>query len=287
MTPDERVGHDPTDPGLAVAPTAPTWALPDVVPIPTWAATYDEQLHQAYRLIARHLYRRRRLGAFAYAAFDHINATHFAAKLPETLLLWDLTEYGHCLGWTRSAADGPPIIKLHPAVVSPAPRPPALADESIWGFPPTWFGLAFAYDVLLHECVHVTVNYLHGGWETLSTRRSYWTSHNNPVFVAECNRLAPMLGYTGDPFTMKIPTRVIIPGVLTKSGTPKTKTVRIQAGDAPDFERFPYSLPCREARYLTGTLPFPWEMVARPVEPRASGPPVSDNTETPSTAPAS
>jgi hypothetical protein len=253
-------------------PTPATWALPEVVPVPAWAATYTERLHQAYRLIARHLYRR--LGHFAYTAFDHINATHFAGKLPETLLLWDLTEYGHCLGWTRSAADGPPIIKLHPAVVSPAPRPPALEHLPIWGFPPTWFGLAFAYDVLLHECIHVTVNYLHGGWETLSARRSYWTSHNNPVFVAECNRLAPGLGYTGDPFTMKVPTRVIIPGVFTKSGTPKTKTVRIQAGNAPDFERFPYSLPGRSARYLARTLSFPWEGIRRPV---------SDNTKTPST----
>jgi hypothetical protein len=282
MTPDERVGHDPTDPGLAVAPPAPTWALPDVVPIPTWAATYDEQLHQAYRLIARHLYRRRRLGAFAYAAFDHINATHFAMKLPETLVLWDITEYGHCLGWTRAAADGPPIIKLHPAVVSPSSF-----DERIWNMPRDWFGLAFAYDVLLHECVHVAVNYLHGGWEMLAGRRSYWTDHNNPIFIAECNRLAPMLGYTGDPFTMKRPTRVVIPGAFTKRGRPKTKTVRIQAGSAPDFEHFPHTLPGRERRYLTQTLPFAWERLARPVDPCASGSPVSANTETPSTAPAS
>jgi hypothetical protein len=261
----------PVQASLAGIPATPPWALPDVVPIPTWAATYDEQLHQAYRLIARHLYRR--LGAFAYAAFDHINTTYFAAKLPETLVLLDITEYGHCLGWTRSAADGPPIIKLHPSLVAPARGP--LARRLVWSMPRTWFGLAFAYDVLLHECCHVAVDYLHGGWEMLSARRSYWTSHNNPVFVAECNRLAPMLGYIGDPFTMKRPRRVPIPGAITASGRPKTKTVRIQAGSAPDFEQFPHTLPGREERYLTQTLPFPWEI------------PVSANTQTPSTAPAS
>jgi hypothetical protein len=73
---------------------------------------------------------------------------------------------------------------------------------------------------------------------------------------------------------MKVPTRVVIPGVFTKRGKPKTKTVRIQTGDAPDFERFPHTLPGRELRYLTRTLPFPWESIRRPV---------SDNTKTPST----
>jgi hypothetical protein len=141
MTDAPRLQPDVSGPVSPNGPTPP-WALPDVVPVPAWAATYDERLHQAYRLIARHLYRR--LGPFAYAAFDHINATHFETKLPETLLLWDLTEYGHCFGWCRSAADGPPIVKLHPAVVSPAPRPLSSRDRPIWGYPPTWFGLAFA-----------------------------------------------------------------------------------------------------------------------------------------------
>jgi hypothetical protein len=217
-----------------------------------WAATYDDAIAQAYCLIARHLYRR--LGQFAYAAFDDINATYFEKKLPDTLLVWDLTDYGSCLGWCRSAADGPPIIKIHPAVVSPAWRPP---DELIWRMPPAWFGLSLAYDVLLHECCHASVDYLHGGWEHLPEQRSYWTVHNNPIFVAECNRIAPELGYAGDAFTMKRPTHVPIPGAVTKRGRPRTKTVRIQAGHAPDFERFPHTLPGREQ--LAEILPFPWE----------------------------
>src|SRR5262245_224729 len=64
--------------------------------------TYDQQVHDAYRLIARHVYRAYRLGEFAYAAFDHINAAYFDGRIPETLILWQLTDYGRCLGWCRS-----------------------------------------------------------------------------------------------------------------------------------------------------------------------------------------
>jgi hypothetical protein len=231
--------------------------LPEEVPARSWGDTYTEDLHHAYRLIAAHVYRFADLGRFAYAAFDWINATYFEGKLPETLLLWDLTDYGRCLGWCRSAADGPPIIKLHPATVQPRDRP-NYRHAHVWGYPLDWFGLCFAFDTLLHECVHASVNYLLGGWEGLPGVKSYWTCHNNPLWVGELNRIAPRLGYAGDPFTMKTPQRVPIPGVFTKTGKPRTRTARRQDGEAPDFERFPHSLPCRAPFYLAGKLPFPW-----------------------------
>lgn len=236
------------------------FSLPEVCPSWDWEGRYGTDLHQAYRVVANHVYRG--LGQFAYLAFDHINANYFEGKLPETLILWDLTEYGHSLGWCRSPEDGPPIIKLHPSLVYPS-----MADKrglpaelsTVFGYAAALFGWCFAYDVLLHECVHVSEGYLLGGYERLLGVRSYWTCHNNPLWVAELNRIAPLLGYRGDPFTMKLPKRVPVPGEFGKRGKPKTKTVLAQDGDAPDLEHFPHNLPGRDRFYLARQLPFPWE----------------------------
>jgi hypothetical protein len=235
--------------------------LPEAAPSFDWASNYDDDLHTAYRTVARHVYRRGRLGEFAYTAFDYINATYFKGQLPEALILWDITEYGHCLGWCRPAEDGPPIIKLHPATVCPAvtklPFYSPEQAEKVWGYPADWFGLPFAYDVLLHECVHASVEYLLGGWGRRADFCSYWTCHNCPAWVGELNRLAPLLGYRGDPFTMRKPRRVPT-DVIGKSGKPKTRTVRTQAGGAPKLAEFPHNLPGRESFYLGQKLPFPW-----------------------------
>jgi hypothetical protein len=237
---------------------SPSWEtqLRDFAPAAAWSETYNAELHRAYRTVAAHVYGP--LGVFAYAAFGFINATYFEGKLPETLILWDLIERAHCLGKTRSPADGPPIIKLHPSIVHPKDlrSPP-------WGIPLKRLGFCFAFDTLLHECIHASVEYLLGGWQRLPGARSYWTSHNNPLWVAELNRIAPMLGYQGDRFTMLTPKRVPIPGTVGPRGKPKTKTVRGQDGGAPPFERFPYGLPGREKFHLARVLPFPWE--SRPV----------------------
>jgi hypothetical protein len=224
--------------------------LPDEAPSFDWSGDYDDDIHVAYRMVARHVYQHGRLGEFAYRAFDYINANFFEGKLPETLILWDLTEWGGCLGKTRSANDGPPIVKLHPALVLPAAEHP-------WGYSPDVLGRPFAYHVLLHECVHVAVNYLYGGYEGLPGCRSYWTSHNNPLWVGEINRLAPLIGYEGDPFTMRLPRRVPAGGV-GKSGKPLTRSVRCQEGNAPNIEHFPHNLPGMTSFYRNGELPFPW-----------------------------
>src|SRR5262249_21231745 len=126
-----------------------------------WAGTYNEQVHAAYRLIARHVYRVGGLGDFAYAAFEYINVTFFDGRLPEPLILWDITNWGKCLGWTRSPTDGPPIIKLHPSIVAPSDGKHRLRGSTPWNIKHP--GRCYAYHVLLHECVHAAVNYLHGG----------------------------------------------------------------------------------------------------------------------------
>src|SRR5438045_3596938 len=40
-------------------------------------------------------------GVWAYRAFDHINATYWAGRLPTPLILWLITPYGACLGLTQ------------------------------------------------------------------------------------------------------------------------------------------------------------------------------------------
>jgi hypothetical protein len=193
-------------------------------------------LHAAYRLIADHLYGG--LGRFAYAAWDHVNAAYFGGALPETLLLWDLTDYGHCLGWCRSCADGPPIIKLHPNLVRQSQR----ERPDRWHIPVELLGPCFAYDVLLHECMHAHVEYNLGGWERLDgPQRSKWTGHNNPLWVGECNRIAGLLGLPAG-FELKKYRRV-------------DGKVKYGCG-GPDFERFPYTLPGREEFYRARRLPF-------------------------------
>jgi hypothetical protein len=238
--------------------------LPEKAPRFAWSKQYNAKLKAAYRVAAKHVYRRGRLGEFAYAAFDYINATHFDGKLPETLILWDLTEHGHFLGWCRSSEEGPPIIKLHPALVHPT-------SPEAWGHDPEEFGLCLAFDVLLHECVHASVNYLLGGWERLPGVRSYWTCHNNPLWVAELNRIAPQLGYQGDPFTMCKPRRLPT-SKIGKRGKPLTKTERVQGGNAPCLEDFPHCLPGRHDLRVAKRLPFAWEEACPAVAGHRTGP---------------
>jgi hypothetical protein len=130
------------------------------------------------RQIARRYFGAR--GAFAYAAFDHINATYFDGALPLPLIQWALTPHGRCLGQTH-VVDRPPVITLHPSLLG--------GTESVtpWGISPAHLGPTFAFDVLIHECVHVAVCYLLGG-------RAGRSSHDNPLWAAECSRIAPLLG---------------------------------------------------------------------------------------------
>jgi hypothetical protein len=219
-----------------------------------WTGTYDERVHAAYRLVARHVYRVGGLGDFAYAAFEYINATFFDGRLPEPLILWDITNWGGCLGWTRSAEDGPPIIKLHPSLVMPVGT-----KSAALGWRPPWgehrLGHCYAFHVLLHETIHVAVNYLLGGIEAHPDFSKKWTSHANPLWVAECNRIAGIMG-VDVVYDMKRYRRVPT-GERTKTGKPATKVVF--GCDGPDPEHFPHNLPGTDDFYQAKQVPFFWE----------------------------
>jgi hypothetical protein len=215
-----------------------------------WEQTYDEQIRQAYRLIARHVYRTK--GVFAYCAFEYVNATFFSNRLPEPLILWDLTDWGKCLGWTRSPKDGPPIIKLHPSLIDPSADP---RQRQRWSIPLDLLGHCYAYLVLIHECIHASVNYLLGGFESHPGHKSYWTSHNNPLWIGEVNRIAAAMGWPAINSMKRY--RWIDTGLRDEKGKPITKQAYIS--DGPDFERFPHDVPGVEDFCRAGILPFSWD----------------------------
>jgi hypothetical protein len=215
-----------------------------------WAGTYNERVRQAYRLVARHVYRG--LGEFGYAAFDHVNAAYFGGRLPEPLILWDITEYGGCLAFARPSAEGPPVIKLHRSLVEPAD---VEREDGVgpWGIPLEVLGPCYAYYTVVHECMHVSVEYLLGGFRSRPDRKSYWTSHNNPLWVGECNRIAGLMGVPAD-YRMKTYRRVATGEVV--NGKPVRK--QVYGSDGPGFEGFPHCTPGASEFYRAGRLPFAW-----------------------------
>jgi hypothetical protein len=200
----------------------------------------DSSLEEATRQVERYFWGSH--GVFARRAFDYINAAYFGGRLPWTLLVWGITVHARCLGFTRSRGGEPPVITLHPSILGGTEK----ADP--WGVSPRLLGECYAFDVVLHECIHVAVNYLLGG------REGGDSSHNDPRWVAEVNRVAPLLGFDGVEAGMKKPTRV-----RTEGGS---KVQRVNTGNVPydAVSRFPHGL-----RRFLGRLEFyerkrlPWE----------------------------
>jgi hypothetical protein len=136
-----------------------------------------------------------RLGRLGYALFTAVQTRLFAEALPWPLLLWGLTPHGGCLGLTRVHASTPPIILLHPSLLGGTEK------DTPWGIPEAWLGVLYALDVIIHECMHVAVHYARGPWQGGTS------SHNNPLWIAEVNRLAPVLGFANEVAAMSKPTR--------------------------------------------------------------------------------
>jgi hypothetical protein len=199
-----------------------------------------QELMTACKLIARHYDGPQ--GEFAYECFEHINATLFAGALPWPLIRWALTAHGHCLGFTQSS-DQPPVIQLHPSLLGGTEKPDP------WNIDPKVLGVCYAYDVLLHECVHVNVQYLLGGWRRVKGQ----TSHNNPLWIGEVNRLGPLLGLPAFVAAPSKTRRVPVEGQTTKTGKPATRVVRACGGDVPFHvvSGFPH-----EARFHFGRAGF-------------------------------
>jgi hypothetical protein len=184
-------------------------------------------IEEACHLVAEHYHGQR--GRWTYKAFDWINSTLFAGELPCPLLVLGLTAHGRCLGWTRSPITRPPTIMLHPSIWGGSEK------EDPWKIPPDILGARYALDVLIHECMHVSVNYRLGGPSDGDS------SHNNPEWIAEVNRIAPLIE---------------LPGVQAARSTVKrdgNKTHRVCDGNIPFVAAatFPYAV-----RKLRGELDY-------------------------------
>jgi hypothetical protein len=186
-------------------------------------------------------------GQWAYNTFDAINAAYFEGRLPTPLIRWSLTPHGGCLGLTR--ATDRPIVTLHPSLLGGTER------VNPWDISPDWLGVAYAFDVLLHETIHVCQYVLHGGGTGP-------TSHNNDVWIAEINRIAPLLGLTGVEAGLSKTIRVPIKGEFTVRGKPATRVVRRSEGNLPHeaVATFPYGVRrhqgTADAFYRANTTPI-------------------------------
>jgi len=121
------------------------------------------------------------LGTFAYAGFRWANRELFDDALPTPLILWGLTPHGGCYGLTRVRQGQAPIVLLHPSLLGGREK------LNPWHVPRSLLGPRFALDTLIHELMHVAQHHVHGG-------KKGPTSHDDPGWLAECRRLAPLLG---------------------------------------------------------------------------------------------
>lgn len=178
------------------------------------------EILSACKLLAEHYYGKP--GTFAYEAFDHINATFFDGNLPTPSVQWLLTPYGGCLAKTgiKVAKNVPPIVVLHSALLGGGP------SKNPWGIDRKYLGSCYAYEALLHECMHVAVHFLLGG-------NTGPTSHNSPQWISEVNRIAPMIGLDGIKAAMSKPKRVAVEGEFTKTGKQRTTVKRVSDGNIP------------------------------------------------------
>jgi hypothetical protein len=215
--------------------------------------TTPKEIIEALDLIAD--YYNPRHGRWAYRAFDAINEIFFDSRLPRPLLQWAITGYSHCLGQTWMGDR--PVITLHPSILRPSPdiRSDRNSLDRVWGVDIRWTGPVYAFDVLLHESIHVAQAALHPG---MPLRPS---AHNCRSWCDEVNRIAPLLGMKGVRADLQVPKRVPIPGVFTKRGKPKTKVEKVDLGDPPlsAHGRFPSGVReyfgSAKAYYLARQLP--------------------------------
>lgn len=175
------------------------------------------EIDRAARDVASHYFGRK--GVWAYECFDWINERLYDGNLPQPLILWGLTAHGGCLGFTMADPERVrPVIQLHPSLLG------STAENGAWGFGQDLLGPAFAFDTLIHECIHVWVEHI-----LCRDHRDGTSSHNNPAWVKEINRVAPLLGITGLNAAMSKTKRVANPD----RPRGKTRVIRTTDGNVP------------------------------------------------------
>lgn len=189
-------------------------------------------------------------GAWLYEAFDAVNDKFFGGELPYPLITVEITPYSGCLAWCSSSDTRPPRVAIHPTLFGVRER----GEKVPWGVPPSWLGKRYAFDALVHECMHASVHYRLGGYTGPS-------SHNNDAWISEVNRLAPLMGFKNIEAGRQVPKRVPIPGEFSKTGRPATRVQKVSLGNIPftAAARFPTALRQHQGSangyYRRGKLP--------------------------------
>jgi len=118
-------------------------------------------------------------GAWLFDSWAELNQRYFEGELHVIPIIWGLIPHGHNLGHYDHSI---PRITLHTSLLKPA--------GDAWGLQ-RLLGPVFAADVLLHEMMHQAIfqRLGHDGRE-----KPTQTSHNNPAWCAEINRIAAVLG---------------------------------------------------------------------------------------------
>lgn len=163
-------------------------------------------------------------GTWVYESYSFINQHYFGGRLPWAHIIWGFTEYGACIAWSSTIRDKsrPPIITLHPVLLQRHQK----ADP--WGIPTSCLGPSLVFDTLLHECIHIHIDYNLGGTDG-------GTSHNCNRWIRQVNRLAPMLGFDG-------------------IDAARTKVVRVPDTTLPPTARG--KVATRVQRQCLGSIPF-------------------------------
>jgi hypothetical protein len=187
----------------------------------------SERFRQACLVVAQESWGPK--GVWAYDTYTFINERYFFGLLPWPHIIWGLTPHGRCLALTAGGVEpdgalAPPLLLLHYSILGGTEKRDPWRKS--FHLDPSYLGPALAFDVLLHECIHVYIRYCRGGG-------SGPTSHNDPKWVAEVNRLAPLLGMQGVQAGLSKVKRVPNPQRESNARSPATKVTRYTEGNIP------------------------------------------------------
>jgi hypothetical protein len=183
-------------------------------------------------------------GAFAYRAYEWLNDIVFDGRLPVPLMQWALTAYGHCLGQTMPKPEQQPVITLHPAIW----RRSWTNDAHGWAASITP-GPRYTLDVVLHELIHVEVEYLLAGHHGKS-------SHDNPEWCGAIERASKRLAGT----MLELPRFKAQPTKRIRQNRRQLRRTPEGCISMNDCCHWPESL--RESSYY-GAREVPWEVDER------------------------
>lgn len=119
-------------------------------------------------------------GTWAYNEWEKHNEKYFKSQLKIAGIVWGLTPHGHLLGYYSHWSN---VITLHSSLIEPKSSNPWYLDDNV-------YGKKYASDILLHEMMHQTIHQNYSPEE-----QNGKSSHNNPAWVAEVNRISKLLGF--------------------------------------------------------------------------------------------